>query len=79
MSNQGPSKGQIVITVIHITKKNILIHKVTNSIQISNLQNLDWYISTKHIYVFDEYNIWKSPLGIYKNKTKIKDIYIVDI
>ena len=30
------------------------------------MQKLDWYISTKHIYVSDEYNIWKSPLGNYK-------------
>ena len=33
-----------------------------NSIQTSNLQKLDWYISTKHIYVSDENSIWKSPL-----------------
>ena len=38
--------------------------------QTSNLQKLDWYISTKHIYVSDEYNIWKSPLGNYKKKHK---------
>ena len=38
--------------------------------QTSNLQKLDWYISTKHIYVSNEYNIWKSPLGNYKKKHK---------
>jgi hypothetical protein len=32
----------------------------------------NWYISTKHIYVSDEYNIWKSPLGNYKKKHKKK-------
>ena len=53
---------------------------VINSIQTSNLQKLDWYISTKHIYVSDEYNIWKSPLGNYKKKTKNnKYISFVDI
>jgi hypothetical protein len=32
-----------------------------SSIETSNLQKLDWYISTKHVYVSDEHNIWKSP------------------
>jgi hypothetical protein len=41
-----------------------------NSIQTSNLQKLDWYISTKHIYVSDENSIWKSPLDNDKKKTK---------
>jgi hypothetical protein len=36
----------------------------------SKLQKLDWYISTKHIYVSDEYSIWKSPLDNYKGKKK---------
>ena len=40
------------------------------------MQKLDWYISTKHIYVSDEYNIWKSPLGNYK---KNKIIIIINI
>ena len=44
--------------------------------QTSNLQKLDWYISTKHIYVSDEYNIWKSPLGNYKKNKKTIYIYI---
>ena len=68
--------------MIHITKKNILIKiNVINSIQTSNLQKLDWYISTKHIYVSDEYNIWKSPLGNYKKKNNTCNKYIsfVDI
>ena len=43
-----PARGR-VITVIYITK-NILINKC-NKQYTSNLQKLDWYISTKHIYV----------------------------
>ena len=75
MSNQGPSKGQSLQWFkLHVHKKtiNILIHKCNK--QTSNLQRLDWYISTKHIYVSDEYNIWKSPLGNYK-KNIIINIY----
>ena len=47
-------------------------------IQTSNLQKLDWYISTKHIYVSDEYNIWKSPLGNYM-QSSINKYYGADI
>jgi hypothetical protein len=39
--------------------------------QTSNLQKLDWYISTKHIYVSDEYNIWAIT------KKKNNNIYII--
>ena len=46
--------------------------------QTSNLQTLDWYISTKHIYVSDEYNIWKSPLGNYMYSS-INKYYGADI
>ena len=43
--------------------------------QTSNLQKLDWYISTKHIYryVSDESSIWKSPLGNYKKQKQNKN------
>ena len=40
--------------------------------QFAEIRLVHNYISTKHIYSSDEYNIWKSPLGIYKNKNKKK-------
>ena len=49
---------------------------VINSIQTSNLQKLDWYISTKDIYVSDEYSIWKSPLDKYKKKKKLNRYHL---
>ena len=48
-----------------------------SSIQTSNLQKLDWYISTKHVYVSDEHNIWKSPLGNYKKKMIINIYHLL--
>ena len=70
LSNQGPSKGQshYIYSDLYYTKKQTFWYiNVINSIQTSNLQKLNWYISTKHIYASDEYSIWKSPLGNYKN------------
>ena len=48
-----------------------------SSIETSNLQKLDWYISTKHVYVSDEHNIWKSPLGNYKKKMIINIYHLL--
>jgi hypothetical protein len=46
-------------TLKHQFEQYVCSKSILSCIQTSNLQKLDWYISTKHIYVSDEYNIWK--------------------
>ena len=60
-TNGGHTQKSIMATPMFL--------RIKRSMQTSNLQKLNWYISTKHIYVSDEYNIWKSPLGNYKKNT----------
>jgi hypothetical protein len=85
LSNEGPSKRQSHYSDLYYKKNNILIHKCnkqyTNK-QFAEILLVHWYIGIKHIYVSDEYSIWKSSLDNnkkQKQKNQTKYISFVDI